>query len=96
MKKEEVLKRLLEFFQNQGRVLSRTEYSSLGMEAPVPGRLLKRYFRGRSYPQVIRSLYKAYPVEMANLGSVPVEEEPVQAWEEPISPLEMLRKESNE
>lgn len=96
MKKTDILQSLLDFFQDQGRVLTRKEYNNLPRtEVPVPGRMLKRYFRGRSYHQVIAMLKRQYPAEFASIGSTPVANEepvkPVQDWEDDLSPLEKLR-----
>tara|TARA_Y100000004_G_C8894028_1_gene403330 strand:+ start:659 stop:1006 length:348 start_codon:yes stop_codon:yes gene_type:complete len=75
MKKTDILQGLLDFFHDQGRVLNRKEYNSLPRsEVPVAGRMLKRYFRGRSYHQIIAMLRKQYPAEFASIGTKPVEE----------------------
>lgn len=111
MKKTEIFEALLDFFHDKGKVLTRAEYNALPRsEVPVPGRLLKRYFRGRGYHQVIAMLRKQYPAQFAAIGTKlveepivaePVVEEPViEEPAEPVqdsekSPLEALRSKTN-
>ena len=99
MNRKQTMDALVEFFQDQGRILTRTEYGALGGSAPVPGRFLKRWFIGKSYPQIISILRKSYPTQFAAIGTIFIDsEEPlntVQDQEDNLSPLEKLRQKSN-
>ena len=108
MSRTELLKTLLEFFQNEGRILKRTEYVRLGAAAPIHWRKLRKDFSGRGYHTVLKILEVKYPAEMRQLKagdlkpsikaepkSEPKSEpkpEQVQAWEDELSPLEKLRQ----
>lgn len=102
----EYLKDMMDFFMEEGRVLTRSEYIALGDSAPIPYKLIARVFSGKNYNTVIRLVRRQFPVEWASLGSKPVEEEPVKpvvkpvkkapsekkpAKESTLSPLDMLR-----
>ena len=109
--KSDMLKVLVDFFADQGRVLKKSEYYKLTSdEQPIPHRLLTRYFRGRGYNTIIKAASQMYRVEWAAIGSKPVEApkpEPVKsapkvkpvlepASEKDFSPLEKLRTLSGE
>ena len=93
---------LIDFFMDEGKVYTRSEYIRLGDAAPVPYKMLGRYFSGKNYNAIMRMLKRAYPVEWSSIGSEPVEVlSPVFAHkqEEPakeLSPLEKLRLASGE
>lgn len=112
LKRTENIKKIVDFFHDEGRVYLRSEYIALGNEAPVPYRMFSRYFNGATYNVVIKLCKKYFPVEWAAIGSKLVEEEkpkpkkkapapkPVKeekpAKEPELSPLEMLRKANKE
>jgi hypothetical protein len=96
MSKKEIMETLLEYFTTLGKVPLRSEYKRLGGDAPVHPRLLKRYFNGKNYHAICKTISRAYPVEWAAIGTKPVEKEkpkPVlePASEDDLSPLEKLR-----
>ena len=99
MKKTEVLKTLVDFFHEQGRVLRKTEYYRLGADVwPIHPRLLTRYFRGRGYNSILKTAQHMYPADWASIGTAPVEapkpiKKPVlePASEDDLSPLEKLK-----
>ena len=93
----EHMQTLVNFFMDEGKIYTRSEYIRLGDAAPVPYKMLGRYFSGKNYNTVIRMLKRAYPVECSSIGTEPVEVLPpvfAHKQEEPakeLSPLEKLR-----
>jgi len=102
---------MLKYFSEAGKVIVRSEWMRLSEnEKPVTRKQFSRFFNGRTYHQVLKSLKRHYPVEWAAIGSVPVEApkpEPVKsapkakpvlepASEKDFSPLEKLRTLSGE
>lgn len=79
IKKSEAMKVILDFFLDQGKIYSRSEYIALGMEAPIPYRHLNRYFGGTSYNTVLKLAKRKFPAEWASVGSVMEEPEPAPA-----------------
>ena len=99
MTKSEVLKIMMDFFQEQGRVPSRRDYYKLGPDVwPIKPRLLTRYFRGRGYNSIVKATAQMYPADWGSIGTTPIEEpkpmkKPVlePASEDDFSPLEKLK-----
>jgi len=99
----EILHTLLEFFQDQGRILKRSEYMRLGANAPIHWRSLRKHFSNRGYHTTLKLLQRKFPAEYRQLlnGDIqakkeePLVEEPVQAWEDKLSPLEKLRQQKD-
>lgn len=93
----EYMSTLIDFFMEEGKVYNRSEYIKLGDAAPIPYKMIGRYFAGKNYNTILRMLKRAYPVEWSSIGSQPEETlSPVFAHkkEEPakeLSPLEKLR-----
>lgn len=103
----EYLKDLVDYFMQEGRVFTRSEYIALGDAAPIPYKMIGRFFTGRNYNTVIRLARKQFPVEWASIGSVqeepvvePVKKSPSEkkkpAKEPTLSPLDMLRSSKGE
>lgn len=101
MTRTEILQKLLEFFQDEGRILKRSEYMRLGAAAPIHWRSLRKHFSNRGYHTTLNLLARKFPVEFAQLKNQelkkeePLVEEPVQEWEDELSPLERLRQRSD-
>jgi len=99
----EVLRTLLEFFQDQGRILKRSEYMKLGANAPIHWRQLRKHFSNRGYHTTLKILERKFPAEYRQLvnGDIPAKkeeplaQEPVQEREDELSPLEKLRQRSD-
>jgi hypothetical protein len=102
---------MLKYFSEAGKVTPRSEWRKLSEDdKPVTRKQFSRFFNGRTYHQVLKSLKRQYPVEWAAIGSVPVEApkaEPVKAAPkvkpvlEPasgkdFSPLEKLKSKKGE
>lgn len=107
LKRSAALLEILEFFREEGRVLTRSEYSALGDNAPVPHRLFSRYFNGKSYHSVLKTAQRQFPSEWGVIGSKPEPApapapapKPVKvkkpAKEPEINPLEALKKAKGE
>lgn len=99
--RNQILESIVDFFIEEGRILTKREYAALGHSAPLHYRLIKRTFNSRDYHMVLKMCERDFRAKWNSIGKVvkePVKEpveKPVQEWEDELSPLERLRQRSD-